>query len=145
MIPPLEPDGHLPAGEHVASWAEIAAVFAGDPWRIYLLEGFRRACRALATAGCTRVWLDGSFVTNKDVPGDFDGCWDEVGVDPNALDPVLLDFDNKRAAQKAKYGGELFPATFQADIQGRTFVQFFQMGRNGEAKGVLVLDPRSAP
>ena len=43
-------------------------------------------------AGCRRAYVDGSFVTAKEVPGDFDGCWEAEDVDPDALDPVLLDF-----------------------------------------------------
>lgn len=144
MIPELRTDGTLPPGEHEAAWTDLRAAFAGDPWRAYLLEGLRRACLALAAAGCTRLWLDGSYVTGKGVPGDFDGCWDPAGVDPVLLDPVLLDFDDKRAAQKAKYSGELFPATAPADGAGRTFVEFFQTGRDGEPKGIVVIDPRSA-
>jgi hypothetical protein len=62
----------------------------------------------LRRAGCATVFLDGSFITAKPHPGDFDGLWDLRGVEPAALDPVLLDFDNKRAAQKAKYFGEMF-------------------------------------
>lgn len=53
------------------------------------------------------------------------------------LDPVLLDFSNKRAAQKAKYGGELFISSFIADAQGRTFLDFFQEDRNGNPKGIV--------
>ena len=45
------------------------------------------------------------------IPGDFDGCWEEAGIDFDLLDPVLLTFDPGRASQKAKYGGELFPAS----------------------------------
>lgn len=26
------------------------------------------------------AYLDGSFVTSKDTPGDFDGCWEEANV-----------------------------------------------------------------
>lgn len=144
MIPPLRTDGTLPPGEHTADWAEVEAAFVGDAWRAYLLQGLRRACKSLGDAGCSRLWLDGSYVTGKEVPGDFDGCWDPAGVDPALLDPVLLDFDNKRAAQKAKYSGELFPASFTADGAGRTFVEFFQTGRDGEPKGIVVIDPRSA-
>lgn len=115
------------------------------PWRKQLLDGFRRACVALAAAGCGQVWLDGSFVTTKDVPGDFDGCWDPVGVDSALLDPVLLTFDNKRAAQKVKYLGELFPAVSPAVVGGPVFVDFFQIDKaSGDPKGILLVDPRSA-
>lgn len=146
VIPPVDPSGCLPAGEHDASWDEVEAAFATTPWRDYLTQGLRRACNALASAGCTRLWLDGSFVTGKPAPGDFDACWDGAGVDPNLLDPVLLDFSNRRAAQKAKYGGELFPAMAMADAAGRTFVDFFQVDKDtGMAKGIVVIDPRSVP
>lgn len=42
-------------------------------------------------------------------PGDFDACWDTDGVDLDVLDPVLLDLSNHRAAQRQRFGGELFP------------------------------------
>ena len=92
------------------------------------------------------LYLDGSFVTDKETvygapPGDFDGCWDPVGVDPMLLDPVLLDFTNKRAAQKAKFGGELFLSTAPASSIGPVFLDFFQVDKiTGAAKGILGLD-----
>ncbi len=56
------------------------------------------------------MYLDGSFVSGKGDPADFDGCWDLDGVDLELLDAVLKTFDDGRRAQKEKYGGELFPA-----------------------------------
>jgi hypothetical protein len=85
--------------------------------------------------------LDGSFVTAKPDPEDYDCAWDVVGVDPHLLDPVLLDFRNQRAAQKAKFQGEFFPASSIADPRtGQTFLQFFQQDRNGQPKGIVALD-----
>ncbi|MDO8689837.1 MAG: hypothetical protein Q7R39_07470 [Dehalococcoidia bacterium] len=80
-------------------------------------------------------------MTAKELPADFAGCWDAAGVDPQSLAPVLLDFRNRRAAQKAKYGGELFPADLDADPHGRRFFEFFQTDRDtGEPKGIVALD-----
>lgn len=144
MIPDHEASGLLPAGVHAADWDELESRFGTTDWRLRLLDGFRRACASLAVAGCGQVWLDGSFVTARDVPGDFDACWDAVGVDSRLLDPVLLDFDNKRAAQKAKYLGELFPAGWSA-APGLVFVDFFQTDKTTSApKGIILVDPRSA-
>ena len=44
------------------------------------------------------------------------------------LDPVLVDFSNLRAAQKAKYFGEFFPAHLPAERSApyRMFLDFFQ-------------------
>jgi hypothetical protein len=93
------------------------------------------------------VYIDGSFVTTKDEPADFDGCWDMAGVDPSRLDPVLLTFDQNRLAQKIKYYGEMFPAQFIADrISGKTYMEFFQIVKEtGEAKGIISLDLRRLP
>ena len=88
-------------------------------------------------AGCKTVFLDGSFVTDKLYPGDFDACWDPAGIDTNKLDPVLLDFSNRRKRQKQKYYGEFFPSSFLAD-GSRTFVEYFQMDKDtGGAKGII--------
>ena len=58
-----------------------------------------------------------------------------------AADPVLLIFDNRRAAQKAKYFGELFPADMLEGGSGLTFLNFFQRDKDtGRAKGILAVD-----
>ena len=112
MIPDYEISGNLPPGVHWATWDEIVARFGTTPWRRDLLNGLRSALDGLRRAGCRTIYLDGSFVTDKQVPGDFDACWDEHGVDVTRIDPVLLNFDNGRAAQKAKFRGEFFPASW---------------------------------
>jgi hypothetical protein len=115
--------------------------YAVTEHRASLLEGLRAAIASLAAAGCSRAYLDGSFVTDKEVPGDFDACWETSGVDPVLLDPELLDFTNRRAAQKARYGGELFPAQISAEPGGTVFLDYFQRDRHtGEPKGIIALD-----
>jgi hypothetical protein len=142
-IPPLDPiTGNLPPGVHDATWDELLAVFAPNAARSALADGLRRALEDLRAAGCTRVYIDGSFVTAKEVPGDFDGCWELAGVDPDLLHPALLDFTQGRAAQKARYAGELFLADSPTDPAGTTFIDFFQTDRDGQPKGVLALDPQ---
>ena len=80
-------------------------------------------------------------MTSKEVPNDFDACWEEAGVDPVSLDPVLLTFDPGRATQKAKYMGELFPASVRADAEGTSFLEFFQTDKEtGNPKGIVAID-----
>ena len=95
----------------------------------------------MKSAGCPIVYVNGSFVTAKDVPNDFDACWGEAGVDPTILDPVLLTFDPGRVTQKAKYLGELFPASAIAIGDGFSFLEFFQMDKEtGSPKGIIAID-----
>jgi hypothetical protein len=134
-------DGNLPAGIHLASWQEIETILGFNERQRELLAGLKRACQSLKQAGCPRIYIDGSFTTNKEFPGDFDVCWERTGVNATLLDPVLLDFSNKRAAHKAKYGGELFVASSIADLKSRkSFLQFFQEDRLGNPKGIIAVD-----
>ena len=127
----------LPPGIHEATLEEIEDRFATTEARRKLFHGFRRGVQALRAAGCRIVYLDGSYITTKTTPGDFDVCWEPTGVDPGKLDPVLLDFSHKRRNQKQKYGGEFFPSSVRADGR-KTFIEFFQTDRHtGKAKGII--------
>ena len=95
----------------------------------------------LRARSCRTVYVDGSFVTSKELPNDYDACWEEAGVDPETLDPVLLTFDAGRATQKARYFGESFPASVTADPEGLSFLEFFWTDKEtGEAKGIVAID-----
>ena len=72
MIPPFQADGNLPPGTHTATWGEVARRFGGNPRRDWLLAGLRRALDNPQSAGCRRVYLNGSFVPSKPLPDDFD-------------------------------------------------------------------------
>ena len=133
--------GYLPAGEHAALWSEIVDRFGWNPWRRSLLDGLDEAASLLGEAGCARVWLNGSFVTAKEVPEDFDAVWDTDGVDQDSLDPIFFQLDDGRAAQKRRFGGELFPNWLNRS-SGSRFSEFFQQDRYGYAKGIVVFDPR---
>ena len=79
----------LPLGVHWATLHEIEATFATNERRRWLFEGFRMVVEELARSGCTKLYLDGSYVTGKEDPLDYDGCWEAVGVDGSKLDPVF--------------------------------------------------------
>jgi hypothetical protein len=127
----------LPPGVHNAALEEIEQRFVTNEKRKTLFEGFRKAVEILRAAGCKAIFLDGSFVTDKPEPGDFDMCWDPTGVDPGKLDPVFLDFSNRRKLQKDKFGGEFFPSGAKADATAM-FLEFFQKDKySGRAKGII--------
>lgn len=141
MIPPFDERGNLPPGIHKASWSEVEARFGTTPWRRSLLLGLRDALDLLDAAGCRTAYLDGSFVTSKAVPADFDACWAPQGMGPDALDPVLLDFSRAREAQKRRFRGELFPADMAADSSGLPYFDYFQRVRNAkDPKGIVAID-----
>jgi hypothetical protein len=146
VLPDFDESGNLPAGIHNCSWDELAERFGRNAHRRQLLAGLRQAITTLKAAGCVTAYIDGSFITAKEFPADFDGCWDRAGVSRallQQLDPTLLDFSNCRAAQKAKYRGEMFFADIAANSAGAVFLEFFQRDRDGKHKGIVKLDLRS--
>jgi hypothetical protein len=146
MIPAFRPDGNLPSGIHWATWQEVVDRFGGTPERAPLVNGLRRALEALQAAGCPVVYIDGSFVSTKPDPNDFDACWEMTGIDRHALDPIFTTFDPGRRAQKARFGGELFPADGIADLYGTTFLDFFQIDkRTRRRKGIVAISLELRP
>lgn len=134
MIPAFDRTGKLPPGIYWVTWKELES---------QLLAGLRQALVFLKQAGCRSVYIDGSFVTTKPQPGDVDACWAIEHVDPDKLDPVFLDFSHARAAQKARFRGEFFPADLPEGLTGKTFLEFFQTDKEtGARKGILALDLR---
>lgn len=144
MIPPFDERGNLPPGIHRASWVELETRFGKTPWRRALLLGMQEAFNCLHRAGCRTAYVDGSFVTARTAPGDYDACWETAGVDFNLLDPALLDFSAGRQAQKQRYGGELFPARMAADPEGTPFLELFQYDHaNDRPKGIVEINLES--
>ena len=142
MIPDFDDGGYLPEGIHEGSWQELTEALGFNPWRERLLTGLREGLLALKTAGCKRAFVDGSFVTLKAIPGDYDVCYETAGMVASKLDPALLSFANGRAGQKAKFLGEYFPAHLPATLSPRpVFLDFFQQVKYSERKkGIVALE-----
>ena len=141
MIPEFDARGNLPPGIHNATWTEIVTRYATSTHRRELLDGLLDALRSLKAAGCGTAYLDGSFVTTSEHPADFDVCWESADVAFDRLDPELRDFSDERSAQKARYGGELYPADWTATPGGTRFIEFFQCDRiTMQPKGIIAVD-----
>jgi len=143
LIPEFNERGELPPGIYATTLAEVGRRLATNPRRRKLFNGLRRACKNLRAAGVPRIYIDGSFVTGKADPADVDGCWDvDEYVRVEAIDPVFLYFPNRRQAMKEKYGVDFFITNAMELGSGMPFVEFFQINRDGDPKGILVIELR---
>ncbi|HBB33198.1 MAG TPA: hypothetical protein DDZ80_31795 [Cyanobacteria bacterium UBA8803] len=143
MIPDFDENGKLPPGIHFCTWEEFTDKFGTTLRRLRLINGLKLAMGQLKAVGCQFIYINGSFVTEKLNPGDFDACWDANGVDINyleALAPVLYN-PQRTAQQKAKYGGEFFRSDLPADSYGTSYLDFFQFDtRTNTPKGIIAID-----
>ena len=117
--------------------AEIEARFAMTRHRKKLFSGLKAVAENLKAANCQTLYLNGSFITNKEDPGDYDACWEPLEVNQN-LDPVLL---TDRAARKVKYLGDIYPRIPEL-TNGLDHFQSWQLDRDDNIKGIIIIDLR---
>jgi hypothetical protein len=130
----------LPPGIYDATLQEVYARFAINSQRKILFDGLSAGLDNLFKAGCKQIFLDGSYVSGKPIPGDYDLVWDIKNVDGALVDPVLYDFTHGAGThyQKVKYLGEYFPSYLIESSSNKSFVDFFQIDFNsGRAKGII--------
>ena len=142
VIPEFDENGNLPPGVHFCEWEEFVERFGTNALRLRLIQGLQIAMEQLKAAGCRTIYINGSFVTIKADPGDFDACWDREEVDIYYLRiqaPRLLNHYD-RAGQKAKYRGEIFPSDQPIGNYGMDSFELFQRDRKQNKKGIIAID-----
>lgn len=146
VIPDFDTHGNLPSG-HEADWSEVEKTPGFLERRVQLLKRLYQGLVNLKGANCQTAYLDGTFASNKENPGDVDVCYNPRGTIGAKLDSVFLDFSNLRAAQKAKNGRDFFPSSATASLNPRlSYREFFQKDKYiDEAKGIIALDLRRLP
>lgn len=131
----------LPPGIHDSDMDEIYKALVYNERRKHLFEGLKLGLHNMFQSGSRQVFLDGSYVTAKPFPNDYEVCWDPAFVDLSILDPVFLLFDNQREAQKLAYGGEYFPSIMEEGFSGKPFLEFFQKDKaTGNPKGIIRIE-----
>lgn len=138
MIPIFDKRGNLPPGIHTATIREIERKFASTPHRKHLFSGLKRLLENLKEAGGTTFYLDGSYITNKEEPGDYDCTWDPTGV-TNAIDPDIL---QSLEVRKEKYFGDIF--VYMPELGGFPFLEYFQKDLDDNPKGIIKIDLRKS-
>lgn len=152
MIPSFTSDGLLPIGIHEATWELFCEHFGkGSRKRKELIKKIEVIIKILQEVGCKELYIDGSFVTKRNRPGDFDACWLREGVDLKLLSriaPILKRAPGtfKGVDCKQYYGGDVFPLSRLVpdpnNPKGRdiTYLDFFQMDKQSEQrKGIILL------
>lgn len=142
-IPDFLVSGILPEGEHHANWAEFYERFAHNEYRAELAQKLAEAGRVLRRAGCSRLWINGSFVTSKTYPNDVDALYNAREIRPVRLDPTFRD----KAMRKEVYGGDYLAIDMDHHVASHPdgLMKFFQTDRDGQPKGIVVLSLSTIP
>jgi hypothetical protein len=137
MIPAFNANRNLPSGIHIATMEEFTARFAYNLKRKELLKKLMQFINHIKTIGCTAIYIDGSYVTNKLLPGDIDICWENTGIDLRLAFQKMPILENPTAI-KIIYGFDVFPANIMEKSSGRLFIDFFQRDKLTDLpKGII--------
>ena len=145
VIPQFREDGWLPPGHHPITWEELIEVFDGESGSrreqiLTRLILWRDRARSHGLTG--RLLLDGSFISTKQEPGDFDGIF--VGAEgtedilvKNPEAQLLLNY----LVCKEIYGGDLL---FFSAAAIRKYPEFcridgFDYSKDQKPKGLVEL------
>lgn len=86
-------EGTLPEGVYEMSMEEFMRQFVYNEKRQIIFKGFLTLISDLKAIKCKAVYVDGSFVTIKEQPGDVDVCWeDDEDIDWDLLDALIIRF-----------------------------------------------------
>lgn len=132
----------LPPGIHTATLEEVRDKLGWGLRRRNLLDRLEVALRLMKNCGIERVYLDGSFVTEKDRPGDIDCCYDVPSGATNLrmMYPIWPWTPANRAMSKMMYGAELAPSRAPARASGQPYIEFFQRDDRGRPRGIVLLE-----
>jgi hypothetical protein len=136
-IPAFRYDGYLPAGLHGASEEEVVARLGqSTSKREYLLGRLLRWLELARAVGARRLFINGSFVTDKAEPGDVDAVvWlpDDWDAQLGAGRPAAIELWE---TIKSRQPEELFSALDAWEWAG--WLDFFSSIRNSpRRKGVI--------
>lgn len=131
----LNKDGYLPKGIHKATLNEIKQRFgSSSSKRKELFKGFQSLVQLLRKhkGDIKEFLLNGSFVTNKELPKDFD-CILIVKKD--------FDFNSPEVKQlrrsKELFNGHILTAIEEDTIECHRLIDFFGHDRDRKPKGLV--------
>ena len=133
MIPKFNKNGYLPKGIHKATLSEIKRRFGGGTERREeLFKGLQSLVRVLRKnrKSIKRFLLNGSFVTDKREPEDYD-----------CILVIRSDFSPRAMKQltgaKNRFGAHLFPFGEEKNFSVKRMVDFFGHDRDAKPKGLV--------
>src|SRR5215831_18753071 len=141
MMPPFNVQGDLPPGVHQATLVEVGERFGqGAPERIRVTERLQQVIAlAHGTGKLERVFIWGSYVTDKPDPRDID-LFLIMSPDFESNDytgAMHLVFDSEAAEHE--WGTTVFWMTSSAGSQTTIafFLEQFQIRRDGGRRGIV--------
>lgn len=141
MIEDFTEDGLLPPHIHQATFEELVERLGFSRKRKEMLEDLKRALKVMRQHEIERVYIDGSFVTDKPRPSDIDVCYDAPeGADLSGMFPIYPPKGWVRDLSIEEYSAEFLPSDMIELKSGKPFLEFFQTDKENRPRGVVLIE-----
>lgn len=143
MIPEFTDSGFLPEGIHSATLEEFEkrfAIFDRSDQRLRVFEKLEALIIEAWKSGIVfRIYVAGSFVTDKPEPNDFDCILVlDSAIVGQELRPHQYNLVSRRMARRM-YGGDVVPV-LDGSQPLHEYLAFFQTTRDGEPMGIVEIE-----
>ncbi|KAA6335586.1 hypothetical protein EZS27_016196 [termite gut metagenome] len=141
VIPDLLENGFLPEGIYETTFEEINKRFGFSNRRNRLLTGMKELIDICKQLGCDVFYLDGSFVSKKVIPSDYDACWDTTSIHRESV--LKAASESILVALEEEYGGEIYYAQTKSFRNASiTILEYFQLCKENPTikKGILKIN-----
>lgn len=127
--------GTLCAEEECSSKEELLEKCGTNSHRRKLINDFLPGLEFMYKANIETVYLAGSFASIKEKPSDVDGVflWNE-NVDESKLSEDFLE------VLEDEYRMDFYLADMPTEFNGKSHIDFFREGRNGEKPGLIKIN-----
>lgn len=135
-IPHFNRYGNLPPGIHKATIKEAKQRLATNQRRKEIFDDFLKMIKSIPTKErkvIKSLILDGSYVTDKEDPGDWDCI---LIVKKDSIDFLESPTAEKLKRAKEFYNGDMILA-MEDSAPARIWTDFFSMDKEGRPKGLI--------
>ena len=148
-LPALAANGHLPPGMYLTSYTAFADQFGSTPERAALLARLRPTLRALQKTGVSRIYVGGSFVSDKAAPHDVDMLvpkqrgvdWEKLVGVARRVEKKNLHFYGARKIVTDVMKMQMTETQRNAwTLRKPDFVELFSQTRTGEQVGLAAIE-----
>jgi hypothetical protein len=146
MIPKfieIEYIGYLPEGIYECTLDELENTFGkSNEKRKKLFAKLLEFIHDIKSIGCDTLFIDGSFITTKELPKDIDVLWDYEGIKYENFKwesiELKLPIIFNRYERELKYKLDIFPAKLEEGASGKLFLDFFQQIKETNLKKGII-------
>ncbi len=133
--------GNLP-NDLILACNEFKRIFGYNEEREKKINNLFTVANRLKQIGCDKMFVFGSFATQKENPNDVDVCFDISNLEVKVLEKNNSSFNKYELVRIKKY---FFVHVILKRVNEEELLKFLKTDRNGNQRGIIEIDLKDLP